>query len=400
MWAGLAGAAVAMVVCGSAAAAQPAPPRLTAKSAIVIDARSGAVLFEKHAQQRRAIASTTKLMTALIVLQHTRQSQVFTAPAYHPGPGESVIGLRKGERMSVHDLLRAMLLPSANDAANTLAVRVGHSVRGFVRMMNGEARTLGLAGTHYSTPVGLDDPHNYSTARDLARLAMLDLRDRSFARIVDLPRAELTTGSRPRLVQNRNDLVARYPFVDGVKTGHTVDAGYVLVGSAHAHGAHVISVELGDPSEDTRDADTLALLRYGLAQYERVKPLVAGRTVARVKVHWRSGRAELTPSRSVALTLRRGTPFDLRVLAPGRINGPLPARHRVGSVRVLVNGKVVRTVPLVTSSNVPGAGILRRIAATLGGVVLTLALLAALIGGTLVALRARAVRLQRARSAR
>jgi D-alanyl-D-alanine carboxypeptidase (penicillin-binding protein 5/6) len=201
-------------------------------------------------------------------------------------------------------------------------------------------------------------------------------------------------------VDNRNDLVERYPFVDGVKTGHTIDAGYVLVGSAHANGASVISVVLGDPSQSTRDADTLALLRYGLAQYKRVRPVVAGKTVARVKVHWRGQRADLTPSSSVALTLRRGTPFDVRVLAPERLDGPLPARRRVGSVRVLVAGKVVRSVPLVTVADVPGAGFLRKLSTTLGPALITVALLAALMGGTLVALRARAGRLQRARSAR
>jgi serine-type D-Ala-D-Ala carboxypeptidase (penicillin-binding protein 5/6) len=399
--ASLAGAlsVAALLLCGTAAAAGT-PPRLSSKAAIVIDARTGAVLFRQRAGQRRAIASTTKLMTALLVLENTNQRTVFTAPAYHPSPGESVIGLKKGERMNVHDLLRAMLLPSANDAAHALAVRVGHTEARFVRQMNAEARRLGLSDTHYSTPIGLDDPHNYSSARDLARLAMLDMRDRSFSNIVGLPRAELLTGAHPRLVQNRNDLVVRYPFVDGVKTGHTLDAGYVLVGAAHAHGASVISVVLGDPSVATRDADSLALLRYGLAQYKRVRPVVAGKTVARVKVHWRGKRASLTPSRNVEFTLRRGTPLDVKINAPESLEGPLPAHHQVGSVRVLVAGKVVQTVPLLTAAEVPGAGFLRRFSDTVGPALITVALLVLLMAGSLVALRARAARLQRARSAR
>jgi D-alanyl-D-alanine carboxypeptidase (penicillin-binding protein 5/6) len=302
--------------------------------------------------------------------------------------------------MSVHDLLRAMLLPSANDAAHALAVHVGRTEARFVRLMNAKARKLGLDETHYSTPIGLDDPANYSSARDLARLATLDMRHPDFAKIVDLPRAGLLTGARQRLVANRNDLVGRYPFVDGVKTGHTLDAGYVLVGSAHGHGAHVISVALGDPNVATRDADTLALLRYGLDQYRRVRPVVEGKAVARVKVHWHDKRVALTPAGSVALTLRRGTPLDVRVVAPTRLNGPLPARRRVGSVRVIVGGKVVRTVPLVTAAEVPGAGFLRKVSVSLGPALITVALLGLLMAGTLVALRARAMRLQRARSAR
>lgn len=390
-------AALFLILCGSALAA---PPRITAKSAIVIDARSGAVLFQQQADKRRAIASTTKLMTALLTLEHTRQSDVFAAPAYHPSPGESVIGLRKGERMSVHDLLRAMLLPSANDAAHALAVHVGRTEARFVRMMNTEARKLDLTETHYSTPIGLDDPGNYSTARDLASLARLDMRHSAFAKIVDLPRATLLTGAHPRNVTNRNDLVVDYKFVDGVKTGHTLDAGYVLVGSAHGHGAHVISVVLGDPNEATRDADSLALLRYGIDQYRRVRPVVAGKTVAQADIRWHGEKAALTPSGSVALTLRRGTPLSVHVDAPTRLEGPLPARKQVGSVRVMVDGKVVKTVPLITAAEVPGAGVVRKVSVTIGPALITVALLLILMVGTLVALRARAMRLQRARSAR
>jgi D-alanyl-D-alanine carboxypeptidase (penicillin-binding protein 5/6) len=393
-------AALAVLLLILCAPATAAPPRLSAKSAIVVDARTGTVLFQQQADKRRAIASTTKLMTALLALEHTRQSEVFPAPAYHASPGESVIGLRKGERMSVHDLLRAMLLPSANDAAHALAVHVGKTEPRFVRMMNAEARKLDLTDTHYSTPIGLDDPGNYSTARDLASLARLDMRHKAFAKIVDLPRAGLLTGARQRLVTNRNDLVARYPFVDGVKTGHTLDAGYVLVGSAHGHGAHVISVVLGDPSEATRDADTLALLRYGIDQYRRVRPVVAGKTVASAKVRWRDQEAALTPASGVALTLRRGTPLSVKVNAPSRLEGPLPARKKVGNVSVMVDGKVVRTVPLVTAAEVPGAGFLRKVSVSLGPALITVALLLILMAGTLVALRAHAMRLQRARSAR
>ena len=392
--------AVACFAATSATAvAADDPPHLSSKSAIVVDAASGAVLFVQRPDAHRPIASTTKLMTALITLGRTRPSEVFSAPEYDPEPGESVIGLRKGERMSVHDLLRALLLPSANDAAETLAVGIGGSVRKFVRDMNVKARALGLSETHYSTPIGLDDPHNYSTARDLAHLASLLMRQRSFARIVDLPRALLRTGAYPRLVQNRNDLVGRYKFVDGVKTGHTADAGDVLVAAATAHGAHVISVVLGEPSEDQRDGDSLALLRYGLAQYHRVAAVVPGRTLKSVKVHWRAERAKLTAARPVSLTLRRGTPLSVRVRAPERLDGPLPARRRVGFVQVLVGGRLVRTVPLVTADAVPGAGFLRRLSAALGGVLVTIAVLLVVVVGTLVALRARALRLQRARSA-
>jgi D-alanyl-D-alanine carboxypeptidase (penicillin-binding protein 5/6) len=194
--------------------------------------------------------------------------------------------------------------------------------------------------------------------------------------------------------------VARYSYVDGVKTGHTIDAGYVLVGAAHRDGASVISAVLGEPSVARRDADSIALLRYGLAQYHRVGVLKGGKTVASVSIHQRSGSADLAPARSVSLVVRRGTPVRKRVLAPDQLDGPLPAHRAVGRVQVLVGGKVVRTVPLVTVDKVPGPAFLRRLEGVLRDVLITLAVLFVLLAGTLVALRVRVVRRQRARSAR
>jgi D-alanyl-D-alanine carboxypeptidase (penicillin-binding protein 5/6) len=388
------------LLTGVAGASGPPSPRVTSSAAIVIDAASGEALFAQHPDSKREIGSTTKLMTARLVLQRARQSDVFKAPAYHAGPAEVVIGLRKGERMTVHDLLRALLLPSANDAAWDLAYNVSGSVPRFVKDMNAEARKLGLSHTHYANPIGLDDPHNRSSARDLARLASLDMRDPAFAKIVDLTHATLKSGSHVRTVTNRNNLVGRYPFVDGVKTGHTQGAGYVLVGAAHGHGARVISVVIGEPSESARDADSLALLRYGIAQYRRVAVFKSGRAVASVPIEWHDGKADLAPARTIALTVKRDTPVTMHVIPPEKVKGPLPAGRQVGRVQALVNGKVVRTVPLVTADKVPAPSFAKHLGAVLRVVLLVLAILALLVAGTLVALRVRVVRRQRARSAR
>jgi D-alanyl-D-alanine carboxypeptidase (penicillin-binding protein 5/6) len=386
-------------LCATASAATR--PALTSTAAIVIDARNGAVLFSQHANSRRSIASTTKLMTAHLTLERAKQSDVFTAPAYNAAPAESVIGLRKGERMTVHDLLRALLLPSANDSAWDLAYNVGNSsVRSFVHLMNREARRLGLSHTHYANPIGLDDPRNYSTASDLAKLAAIDMRDHAFAKIVDLTHATLKSGSHVRTVVNRNDLVGRYGFVDGVKTGHTINAGNVLVAAGHRQGARVISVVLGEPSVASRDADSVALLRYGLAQYRRVAVFKGGKTIASVPIHQHDGTADLVAARVVPLTVRRDAKVVERPIAPSELKGPLPARRAVGKVQVLVNGKVVRTVPLLTADKVPGPAFLRQLEGVLKDVLISLAVLFVLLACTLVALRVRVVRRQRARSAR
>ena len=220
--AALTGLALAVV---AATPAQAAPPKVGAKSAIVVDAATGEQLYARSPDTERSIASTTKLMTALLTLERAKPRDVFTAPAYGGSAVESMIGLRKGERMTVGDLTRALMLASANDAAATLAEEISGSRTEFVEDMNSRARQLGLTETSYANPIGLDDPDNYSSASDLAALARRLLLNERFARIVDLPSATLKSGSRRRSILNRNLLVRRHPFVDGVKTGHTARRG-------------------------------------------------------------------------------------------------------------------------------------------------------------------------------
>jgi D-alanyl-D-alanine carboxypeptidase (penicillin-binding protein 5/6) len=383
----------AILATPSGASAVGRKPSISAPAAIVIDAQTGERLYARRPHARRPIASTTKLMTAWITLARTSPNAVFTAPPYPGGAAESTLGLRAGERMSVSDLLKALMLPSANDAAYDLAVNVGGSRGRFVRLMNSHARELGLDGTHYSTPVGLDSPSNYSTASDLARLAARLMRNRLLARIVNLPSARLRTGSHARRVINRNDLVARYRFVDGVKTGHTNGAGYVLVGAAHGHGARVISVVLGTSSVAARDADSLALLRYGVAQFRRVHPIVKGREYASAKVRYYDGRTvRLVAARDALLTVRRGRSVRTRVSAPKEIQGPRKAGEPVGTVQVVVSGRVERTVPLVTAEAVQGAGFVRKVTAPIGGAGIAVALLVLFGALALLVLRVRSLR--------
>ena len=383
-----------MALPGAASAQKAAPPDLgRASAAILVDARDGAVMLQKSPDARRAMASATKLMTALLALERARLDQVFTAAPYSALPVESKINLSTGERMRLDDLLEALLLESANDAAVTIANGLAGSRGAFVAAMNERARALGLAGTSYANPIGLDDPDNYSTARDLASLTRRLLRNERFAAVVDMPSAVLESGARRRVVGNRNRLVARYPFVSGVKTGHTREAGYVLVGAATgASGAKVVSVVLGEPGESARDADTLALLRYGLAQFRRAKALDARRVVATAAIAHRDARARLVPARDVGVLLRRGERVRRRVAAPDTVEGELAAGTRVGTVTVLRGRRVVQRVPLVTATEVPGAGPIRVVVHELG-FPLTLLLLTVMV--SLVVMTGTRVRAQR-----
>ena len=382
--------AVGLAPAQAAAAADPPPAVPNAKAAIVIDGRDGEVMFAKRPNARGEIASTTKLMTALLTLERTRPRQVFKASDYRPAPVESQIGLRPGERMRVGDLFEALMLESANDAAETLAEGIAGSRASFVAAMNERAGELGLDDTSYSNPIGLDDPSNYSTAHDLAALTFDLMQRRRFARVVDMPVAQLESGDRPRTVENRNLLIGEYPFVNGVKTGHTSQAGYVLIGSAGArNGGRVISVVMGEPSEAGRDVDTLKLLRWGLSRFHRVRVLEAKRPLARADIQYRDERAALVPQRGLVITLRDGQRVRRAVDAPGEVSGPLAARERVGSVTVTVDGERVRRLGLVTAAEVPKAGTARVLVSVLGVPLTVLAVLAILIGVALLALRFR-----------
>ena len=337
-------------------------------------------------------------MTAVVVLERALLDDVYTAAPYAALPVESKIDLQPGERMQVSDLLRALLLASANDAAVTLAVGSSGSRGAFVAQMNRAARQLRLRDTRFANPIGLDAPDNYSTAADLARLTVRARRSPFLRRTIDLERARLRTGDRPRTILNRNRLVRRVPVVDGVKTGRTLRAGYVLIGSATRGGITVVSVVLGEPSEAARDADTLALLRYGLARFRRAVVLGAGRAIARVPVRHRERETvALVATRGVRRVVRRDERLSVRAQGVPRVlEGPLPRGARVGTAIVSLRGRVLARIPLRTARAVPEVGLVERVRAGLPTLALVLGAGGLLVlASLLIVARQRAARRRR-----
>ena len=347
-------AATVALGCLLALAALPgaasAAPNLSVRSAALIEMSTGKRLYGFNADEPVPIASATKLMTALLTLEHVHHlGRVFTQPQYYSAPIDSQIGLVPGEQMTVHDLLLALMLPSADDAAYDLAYNVGHgSVARFIGMMNARARQLGLTHTHYSTPIGLDTPGNYSSASDLVKLAAYDLaHSRYFARIVALPNAVLHSGNRPRYVVNRNDLVGQIPWLNGVKTGHTSGAGYVLVGSGTRGGMTLLSAVLGTSSPAARDSNTLQLLGYGFSSFRLVTPVKAGDVLARPTVKDRPGfRAEAIASKTVTDVVPRDARVHVKIELPAQIAGPLQYHAVLGTAVVFAGRHVIARVPL------------------------------------------------------
>ena len=349
-----AGAILALLVLAlPAVAGAQGRPSLSASSAILIEPSSGEIIYSRNPYQRREIASTTKMMTALLLLERRSLKHRVRVANYNPGAGESTAGLIPGERLTSADMLRALLLASANEAAVSIAIDVGGSQKGFVRMMNARAKRAGLRGTHFSNPDGLDGRRNYSTARDLATLGTL-LRENSFARrLVDRSKAEMRSGLRKRTVYNRNTLIGSVPWMNGIKTGHTSGAGYLLVGGASRNGAELISVVMGEPSEAARNADTLKLMRYGFGRYRSVNAVAKGQRFATLSVSGRDEKVQVIASRSADVVMRSGErPTTIISGLPTELTGPLAKGAPVGYVTVLRRGKSVARVPLVTSSAV------------------------------------------------
>jgi D-alanyl-D-alanine carboxypeptidase (penicillin-binding protein 5/6) len=370
--------ALALLVAPAAAAAK-GPEGLEARAWIVVDARDGAVLASKGAERRMAIASTTKLMTAYVAMKELGPEKIVRAAPYEPIYGESLLGLETGERVSVHDLLYGLLLVSGNDAAHTLAVASAGSEARFVGQMNRYAAALGLADTHYANSIGLDQRGNFSTAADLATLTRRLRRSPAFAKMVDARSVRLRSLSPPRRIENSNDLLEMAPWVTGVKTGHTFDAGYVLVASGERDGVSLVSVTIGSPTEEARFLENLELLEYGFSQYRRRLPIRRDQDLAEPEIRWSGGRLPLRAERSLQVGVRRGERLDLRVRAPREVEGPIERGARLGSATVFVAGRKVGTVPLRAGRAIPEASFFDRARATVADNSIPFAILAFVI---------------------
>lgn len=376
----LAAAVAALAAAPASADAAERPPQLDADAWVLVDASDGDRLAARSASSRRAIASATKLMTAYVALRELPLGRRVKAPDYQPSsPLESVAGLQAGERLSVRDLLYALLLESANDAAVTLADAVSGSVPKFVREMNRTAAALGLVHTSYENPIGLDASANYSSASDLAELTLRLRREGIFRRLVDTPEVVLRTGSRTREIDNRNLLVSRVPWVNGVKTGHTQQAGYVLVGSGTRKGTTLVSVVLGAPSEAARDEETLRLLDYGFSLYRTETVAGADEEVASPELRYQDTTLPLVAERKLRVSMRRGEELDTQIVAPDEVEGPIDRGEELGELVATIDGRDAGSVALMAGRAADEATFLERARSAISAPVAVLAIVGVVI---------------------
>lgn len=354
---------------GSPAATGPAAraPRLDARAWVLIDARDGEVLASENASVRMPVASTTKLMTAYVALRELPLARRVRAAPYTPLYAESLLGLRPGQRISVRDLLYGLILRSGNDAAYDLAIAAAGSEDRFVGLMNRYAAALGLSDTHYANPIGLDEVGNYSSAYDLTALGRRLLRIPAFAKIAASRRAVLRSLRPARRIATRNDLLYRLRWANGIKTGYTLGAGYVLVGAGRLDGVQLISAVLGTPSEAARDEETEELLTYGFSLHQHELPIRKGQVLAEPSIRYSGGNLPLRATRTVAIGVRRSQRLRVSVRAAEEVEGPVRRGAVLGRAAVLVDGIRAATVPLRAARAVPEATAFERARSVVAG---------------------------------
>jgi serine-type D-Ala-D-Ala carboxypeptidase (penicillin-binding protein 5/6) len=338
-------ATAAPAVAGSGVVA---PPRVKARAAVLADESTGQVLFERNATAARAMASTTKVMTALLTLERLDERRVVVIGAGPPRVGEESLRLRKGERLTVRQLLLGLLVKSANDAGVALAEAVDGSEAAFVRRMNRKAAALRLAATHYVTPYGLDRPGHQTSARDLGRLWEVAMRRADFRSLVATRAARIPGGplSLRRFVTT-NQLLGSYRWTVGGKTGFTNRAGRCLVASASRGGRRLVAVALGSPDAF---ADVQALFEYGFSKFVRVRLAQRGQPVSLAP-----GRpAELQAGTDVDALVRLDHLAQVRLVPAGGDPGSAAATSGdAASAWFVGGGRRLARLPLARA---PGAG--------------------------------------------
>lgn len=245
-------------------------PKINARAAIIYDRTTKQIIWGKNENEKRAMASTTKIMTALVVLENSNLSDVVTISKKAAGTGGSRLKISAGDKITVNDLLYGLMLRSGNDAAVALAEHVGGSIEGFADLMNKKAKELGLNNTNFVTPHGLDNENHYTTAYELAVLTDYALNNETFAKIVNTKSTSISINGNTRNIYNTNELLGYMLGVDGVKTGFTNGAGRCLVTSCTRDDNQIITIVLGCDTKKQRTSDSTKLIEYAFKNYTRI----------------------------------------------------------------------------------------------------------------------------------
>ncbi len=323
---------------------------ISAKAAVVLNGDTGEILFSRNANERLPMASTTKIMTALLLCENADLNETIVTTKEMVTVEGSSMGLQIGDTVSYHDLLYGMMLASGNDAANTTAIALSGSVNEFVKLMNNKAQEMGLKDTHFETPSGLDGNEHYTTAYELALITKYALQNENFASAAKAESATLCYGNPPyrRTLTNHNKLLKAYDDVIGVKTGYTKKSGRCLVSASKKDGKYVIAVTLNDPNDW---ADHRALLDLGLAALQTVD-ITPKQT--KIKIPVQNGNEnfiELEIS-SKRFSLKETENLRAEVVAPEFVYAPVNKGDKIGKVYYYLSDELILADDITSPINI------------------------------------------------
>ena len=341
LFAGMTAALLAVVLAFSFPA-----QAVSAQSAVLMDCATGRILYSKQIDQKSLIASTTKIMTALIVCEQCNVLDCMKIPKEAVGIEGSSMYLQEGEVLSLQELLYGLMLHSGNDAAVALAIYCGGTVSGFVQLMNDKAHSLGLKNTHYENPNGLDGENHYSTAEDLAVLAAYAMKNPIFSKIVSTKTVKI--GSR--YLRNHNKLLWQLEGADGIKTGYTKAAGRILVSSAKRQGRRLVAVTIADPNDWK---DHALLLETGFSKYSEQLLVSHGMVLGTIEVAGgASDRVELIAKEQFSYSLSPGEKTEIHLPPAGFVYAPVVEGQSAGFAQVSLNDQWIGAIPLVYGQTV------------------------------------------------
>ena len=319
---------------------------ISAQSALLLDCATGRVLYSKAADQKRLIASTTKIMTALLVCEQCNVLDRVKIPKDAVGVEGSSMYLQSDEILTVQELLYGMMLHSGNDAATALAIYCGGTVDGFVQMMNDKARTLGMADTHFENPHGLDAENHYSTAEDLGKLAAYAMGNPIFAKVVSTKNVQVGE----RHLKNHNKLLWSVEGADGIKTGYTKKAGRILVSSANRQGRRLVAVTIAAPDDWN---DHKQLLETGFSMYTPQKIIDKNVVIGVIEVAGGcEQQVELVAADDFCYSVGNDEEIEVVLSEPGFVYAPVVTGQAAGYAQVYLDDQWIGKVPLTFGSTI------------------------------------------------
>lgn len=322
---------------------------ISAECAILIDGETGRVLYEKQAEEKSLIASTTKIMTALVICEQTNVLDRVKIPKEAVGIEGSSMYLKEGEVLTVQELLYGLMLQSGNDAAVALAIYCGGTVEGFTELMNDKAHRLGMTQSHFANPNGLDSPGNYSTARDMGILTAYAMQNPIFAQTVSTK--TITIGER--CLRNHNKLLWQLEGANGVKTGYTKAAGRILISSVTRMGRQLIAVTFNAP-DDWQDHKTL--IEDGFSRFTVQQLVRQGQTLGQLELAGgQETSVDLIAAEDFSYSLAQGERVTISLPEAGFAYAPVAEGQEAGFAHILVDGTAVAKVPLVYGATIERA---------------------------------------------